>query len=57
VDLAEKGYLLLDITPERVNGEFWYVDTIVQASANETFAKAYAVMDGQNHLTTSNRSS
>jgi alkaline phosphatase D len=57
VDLAEKGYLLLDITPDRVNGEFWYVDTIVQASANETFAKAYAVMDGQNHLTTSNRSS
>jgi alkaline phosphatase D len=57
VDLAGKGYLLLDITPERVNGEFWYVDTIAKASASETFAKAYAVVDGQNHLTTSSRSS
>jgi alkaline phosphatase D len=57
VDLASKGYLLLDITHERVNGEFWYVDTIATLSANETFAKAFAVADGQNRLTPSSRSS
>lgn len=57
VDLARKGYLLLDITPERVNGEFWYVDTIDTTSANETFGAAYAVADGQNRLAASTRSS
>lgn len=57
VDLAKKGYLLLDIKPERVNGEFWYVDTIATTSAEETFGTAFAVADGQNRLAASTRSS
>jgi len=51
VDVARKGYLLLDIVPERVTGEFWYVDTIEQAGGGEAFGTAFATDDGSNRLT------
>jgi alkaline phosphatase D len=50
VDTARKGYLLLDIVPERVTGEFWYVDTIDAISENESFGTAFSSADGQNRL-------
>ncbi|PPE73089.1 hypothetical protein C3942_14790 [Solimonas fluminis] len=50
VDVARKGYLLLDIVPERVTGEFWYVDTIDAVSENESFGTAFATEDGSNRL-------
>lgn len=52
VDLARNGYLLLDITPERLVGEHWFVDTIATASSVETFGAAFATADGENHLET-----
>ncbi|AXQ29541.1 twin-arginine translocation signal domain-containing protein [Solimonas sp. K1W22B-7] len=50
VDTARKGYLLLDIVPERVTGEFWYVDTIDAVSEDESFGTAFATQDGSNRL-------
>lgn len=50
VDLAQKGYLLLDITPERVVGEHWYIDTIEQTSSVETLGNAMMVAAGAHHL-------
>ncbi|MFP5307085.1 MAG: alkaline phosphatase D family protein [Gammaproteobacteria bacterium] len=50
VDLAHKGYLLLDITPERIVGEHWYVDTITEASTAETFGAAFQAVAGSNRL-------
>lgn len=50
VDLARKGYLLLDITPERLTGEHWYVDAIDRADAGEAFGTAYAVEAGSRRL-------
>lgn len=50
VDLTQKGYLLLDITPERVVGEHWYIPTIAEPSDAESFGAAFAVADGQNRL-------
>ncbi len=51
VDLARKGYLLLDVTTERVQGEWWYSDTIASSSEVESFGTALLVADGSNHLT------
>lgn len=51
VEFTRKGYLLLDVTPERVVGEHWYIDTIDTASTVETLGNAMQVADGENHLT------
>lgn len=49
-DLDRRGYLLLDVQPERVVGEFWIVDTVMAPSNVQTFVTAFEVRDGTNHL-------
>jgi alkaline phosphatase D len=50
VDLIKRGYLLIDATPQKVVGEYWYVDTVDSPSNIETFGIAFEVQDGTNHL-------
>lgn len=50
VDLAAKGYLLLDITPEHCRGEFWQVDGIAVRSGGERFDIAFETLNGSNRL-------
>lgn len=50
IDLSEHGYLLLDITPERCQGEFWFVDDILAPTDGERFATGFAAEAGQNRL-------
>ncbi|MBC7939168.1 MAG: alkaline phosphatase D family protein, partial [Chitinophagaceae bacterium] len=50
IDLNQRGYLLLDVTPQRVVGEFWFVDTVATLSNNQTFGAAFEVMQGSNRL-------
>ncbi len=50
VDLAQRGYLLLDITPERLVGEHWYIDTVSEIASGEHFGVAYAVDAGSRRL-------
>ena len=50
VDLAEKGYMLFDVTPERVQGEWWYVSTIAERGGTEAFATGFPVAAGSNRL-------
>jgi alkaline phosphatase D len=50
VDLARKGYLLLDITPERLTGEHWYVDAIDRSEVSESLGAAFAVDAGARRL-------
>ena len=50
VDLQQHGYLLLDVTPERVVGEYWNVDTVAVPSGVQAFATAFEVRDGVPHL-------
>ncbi len=45
VDLAHHGYVLLDITPERCQGEYWYVDPIVTPAFHEHPAAAWESRD------------
>jgi alkaline phosphatase D len=51
VQLTRRGYLLMDVNPRRIVGEYWYVDTVASPSNIETFAAAYEVAVGTNHLT------
>ena len=50
LDLDHHGYLLLDITAERVVGEYWSVDTVLAPSNNQVFSAAFEVRDGTRHL-------
>lgn len=52
IDVARKGYLLLDIVPEQVTGEFWYVDTIAEPSDAESLGAAFSTAAGSNRLST-----
>lgn len=49
-DWDKKGYLLLDITSERVQGEWWYVSTFTERGGSEAFGIAYQARAGANHL-------
>jgi alkaline phosphatase D len=50
VQLTRRGYLLIDVNRDRVVGEWWYVDTVASPSNVETFATAWEVRTGENHL-------
>jgi len=50
VELASRGYLLLDITPARIQAEWWYVDDIESRNDTERFAAAWQVRAGENHV-------
>jgi alkaline phosphatase D len=49
-DLDGRGYLLVDVTPERVRAEWWFVEGVERRSAAERLAKALAVRRGKSHL-------
>lgn len=50
INLNERGYMLLDATPQRVVSEWWFVDTVQSVSNVQTFATAFEVQDGGNRL-------
>ncbi len=50
INLHKRGYLLLDVTPQRVVGEFWHIDTVASLSNLQTFAAAFEVQAGTNRL-------
>jgi alkaline phosphatase D len=55
IELNYRGYMLLDIDPNRVVGEWWYVDTVATPSPNQSFGKAFEVRAGTNHLVPSSQ--
>jgi alkaline phosphatase D len=50
INLTRRGYMLMDVNPQRVVGEWWHVDTVAAPSNIETFAIAWQVAFGTNHL-------
>ena len=53
INLTKRGYMLIDANRDRVVGEWWYLDTVASPSNVETFAKAFEVAYGTNHLVAS----
>ena len=49
-DGERHGYVLLDITPERTQGEWWYVDSILEKDSPEQFGAARYTLSGENRL-------
>jgi alkaline phosphatase D len=50
INLNQRGYMLLDITPERVSNEWWYVDTVDRRDAGQSFAIAFETRRNENRL-------
>ncbi len=50
INLTRRGYMLLDVNRDRAVCEWWYLDTVASPSNIETFATAFAVAFGTNHL-------
>jgi len=42
LDLTRHGYTLLDITPQRTQGDYWFVDTVLARSSREVFGGGFA---------------
>jgi len=45
-DLVKRGYVILDVTPERLQAAFFYVDDITTVTSGEAFGAAYSVRNG-----------
>jgi alkaline phosphatase D len=50
VDFNRRGYLLVDVTPARVVGEWWHVDTVDRPDGAQVLAAAFEVRDGEARL-------
>jgi alkaline phosphatase D len=50
INLVKRGYMLLDVTPERALAEWWHLDTVASLSNIETFAVAFETRAGENRL-------
>jgi alkaline phosphatase D len=50
VNLFRRGYMLVDVTPERSVAEWWHMDTVESPSNIETFAAAFETRHGENRL-------
>lgn len=53
VDLAEKGYYILDVNKSRAQADWFYVDRIDQVSTVENYGTSWKTDDGTRHLSTS----
>jgi alkaline phosphatase D len=50
-NLVEHGYTLIDFTKERVQGDFFFIDTILARPSGEQFVAGYATPSGSSRLT------
>jgi alkaline phosphatase D len=50
INLFKRGYMLVDVTPERSVAEWWHMDTVASPSNIETFAAAFETRHGENRL-------
>ncbi|MEY4142542.1 MAG: hypothetical protein RL110_1914, partial [Bacteroidota bacterium] len=54
VELTKKGFILVDITPQQVQGDWYNVNTIDQMDASNSCVKSYVTNAGSNGLTLAN---
>lgn len=50
VDLVRHGYVLVDVSPERVQAEWYHVSSVLDPSAGEALAASFQVLAGENCL-------
>jgi alkaline phosphatase D len=49
-DLEAHGYFTLDVTPERIQADFWHVERIGRRTTNERWAAGWRATHGDPHL-------
>jgi alkaline phosphatase D len=49
-ELTRQGYVLLDVTPERTQAEWYFMTTLLERLTTEEFAAAFRTLSGQNRL-------
>ncbi|MFM7386681.1 MAG: alkaline phosphatase D family protein, partial [Bacteroidota bacterium] len=54
VELTKKGFILVDITPQKVQGDWYNVATIDQMDPTSSCVKSYVTNNGSNTLTLAN---
>jgi phosphodiesterase/alkaline phosphatase D-like protein len=50
-DLDDHGYMVIDVTPERVQVEHWFVDTVLKRTSGEHLAARWEVKPGSGRIT------
>ena len=50
IDFNQRGYMLLDVTPQKAVCEWYFVDTVASVSNNQVFGAAFEVQQGTNRL-------
>ena len=51
LDQVHRGYVILDLTPERCQADWYFVETIAERSNTERFVTGYSTRSGANALT------
>ncbi|MEO1652003.1 MAG: alkaline phosphatase D family protein, partial [Bacteroidota bacterium] len=51
VDFVAPGYLVLDVTPERAQADWYFLDNVLDENSGESFAVGFGTNDGENRLT------
>lgn len=54
VDLYHRGYMVLDVTPERCKADWFHLETVSEPSNREHFARSYLTRDRGNHVERAN---
>jgi alkaline phosphatase D len=50
VDLTRNGYFILDLTKEKAEADWYFVDTVLSPSKKESFGEGWYTTDKANHL-------
>jgi alkaline phosphatase D len=49
-ETSNRGYIVLDLTAERIQAAWFHFDPVEEEVADEHFAAAFSTFDGENHL-------
>jgi len=49
-DFDDHGYVIVDVTPERVRGEWWFVDAVREPTTGQHLGAAWEVRRGESRL-------
>ena len=54
IDLAQKGYLILDLTHDKAQSDWYFVSDITQPEFTTSWGAGFYTNDGDNHLSEAN---
>ena len=49
-DLDSHGYMVVDVTPDEIQVEHWFVDGVLERTSGQTLAARWAVSRGSSRI-------